>query len=638
VRKNLHFTIFTAILTLAVLLGAYLGFMRYRQEVQNRTVELVIDLNDLKKMAAYEKKPLSPILDQVRKLGISGIGVFEETLPDAGVMGEIYYADGSGIMREKDLIPAFSSLVKNNRIKAGRTYLYISEPAAKQRIYSQLRWAVGEGAIRFLTPNVIEVEEVESELRPLGLGISELQQKYLTEKGFWIIPRVWNDPHYNAKNMEAKVSGLKDFDCLIFDGEELLGYKDAIPDLASALKKYKIDYGYVEIVKQDGDNRLKKMMGRQTIRVHSVPKDELKKITKEEALDRFVRAVRERSVRLIYLRPFLPPQIEEPPVEYNLAYLEELTNKLEGAGYRLGKAEENGDFQLKGWQIVLLGAGVIIGALFLLNYFIILPLWFIYLVLVIGIFAMLLGGAAKQALLLQKYLAFTAALVFPSYAVIATFSKQWEKSFQNALYMVINILTETAIGIFLMIGLLADFRFMSGIETFPAVKIALILPVFIVGLYFLLKLGEGKLKERLLSFLDTKVSLLSVFAGLLVLGAMGVLIARSGNFVLPVPAFEKYFRNWLEMVLFIRPRTKEFLIGYPVLFAAAFYYLRGNKTWLWLLAAIGTIAPISVYNTFSHIHTPLIISFIRTLNALVLGILFGYIVWWVLNRLLPEKR
>jgi hypothetical protein len=233
----------------------------------------------------------------------------------------------------------------------------------------------------------------------------------------------------------------------------------------------------------------------------------------------------------------------------------------------------------------------------------------------------------------QKGLAWLAAVVFPSYAVVATFSKERKQTtslFYAAVLLLINVVAETSLGIFLMIGLLADYRFMSGIEVFPAVKTALVLPLLIIAFYFMTKLsGAGGLQERLRKFLETKVTLSTVIIGLFILGALGVLVARSGNFSLPVPVFEKYFRNWLEMLLYVRPRTKEFLVGYPFLFLTAYYYLKGRREWLWLLAAIGGVAPISVFNSFSHIHTPVMISLTRTFNGLALGIIIGLAAGWL---------
>jgi hypothetical protein len=629
------------ILTVGVLTGAYLSLLRYQAERESRTVELVVDLNDLKKMAAFEKKPLGPILDGIRALGISGVGVFEETLPDAAAAGEIFYAKGSGILRFKNLNPMLSDLTRSGRIKPSLTYLYIPEDNVRKRIYNQLKFALGKNALKFLNRSTIQVNEIEEELRPLGLGISESQDKYLQDKGFRVVPRVWNDPRYHLGNIEDKISGLKGHDLIIFDGEEILGYPEAIPALASALKKFGIRYGYVEIVKQAGDTALRKRMGRDLVRVHSVPKDELKKIHKEEALDRFVRAVRERSIRLIYLRPFLPPQIDAFPVEYNLGYLGELKTRLEGAGYTLGRAEEPSKLRVQGWQIMLLGLGVVIGGLLLLNCFVALPVWLMYLLLFLAAGLMYLAGALGHRLLLQKFLALSAALVFPSYAVISTFSHPREgpdPSFREAVLLIVNITMETIIGIFLMLGLLADYRFMSGIETFPAVKIALTLPLLIVGACLLWKSEQGKLRAMITKYLNMKVSLLTVGGGIILLGAFAVLVARSGNFVLPVPAFEKYFRNWLEMLLFIRPRTKEFLVGYPFIFAAAFFYIKGKRGWLWLLAAIGAVAPVSVFNSFSHIHTPLQVSAVRSFNGLVLGVLIGCIAWFFIKRFYKKKE
>ena len=626
------------VLTAAVLLGAYLGFVRFLNEIGGRTVEIVVDLNDLKRLAAFEKESLSRVLDEVKKAGISEVGVFEETLPDAAALGELSYAKGSGLLRLKN--PVFLPLIQAGRIKPDRTYIFIPDQPVRRRISNQLKWALGDKSIKFLTKHVIEVDEAEEELRVLGLGVSESQRQFLTARGFGIVPRVTHDPRYHLGNIEAKISGLKDFGLVIFDGEKIIGYPDAVPALSDALKKFKLKYGYIEIVKQEGDRRLKKLMGPEIVRVHSVPKDELEKISRAEVLDRFVRAARERGVRLIYLRPFLPPQIDAYPVAYNLGYFETLRSRLEAAGFVLGPAESNPRLNVAGWQIVLLGAGVLVGGLFLLDAFVALPIWLMYFFFLAGLSFAGYAVSVGQFLAAQKTLAWLAALIFPAYAVISTFSNERKRAghvFYGAAIAIVNILAETSIGIFLMIGLLADGRFMSGVEVFPAVKTALTLPVITVALYFILRSGEGGLRDRLTKFLETRITILTALAGVVVLAALAALVARSGNFSLPVPGFEKHFRNWLEMVMSVRPRTKEFIVGYPFLFLAAVYYLKGKRQWLWLLAAIGAVAPISVFNAFSHIHTPVVISLARTFNGLILGLLVAWIVGLIAGRYLTKE-
>jgi len=122
----------------------------------------------------------------------------------------------------------------------------------------------------------------------------------------------------------------------------------------------------------------------------------------------------------------------------------------------------------------------------------------------------------------------------------------------------------------------------------------------------------------------------------MVMGGLGLYLARSGNFVLTVPVFEVYFRNFLEALFFIRPRTKEFIIGYPFLYLAAVALLRGRPGWLWILAALGVIAPVSILNTFSHIHTPLVISMVRTVNGLVLGVAIGLVLVFIADHFIKK--
>ncbi|MBN3032682.1 MAG: hypothetical protein JW873_01160 [Candidatus Saganbacteria bacterium] len=631
-NKNFGRGVLVAVLTAAVLLGAYLGIVRFFAEALGRQVRLVVDLDGVKEMAACEKRPLAEVLGRIREAGISAAGVFEETLPDAAAAGELAYAKGSGVLRLK--APLFAPLWRGQALDPDSTYLYIPEARVRARIAGELAWVFGAQAVKPVGQLFLAVDAAEEELRGLGLGIAQAQRKFLAARGFTIVPRLKYDPRYNAGNIGQKISALAGYNLVIFDGDKLPGCPDALPELARALKKHRLKYGAIEIIKQEGSGRLKKLMGAGALRVHSIPRDELEKIDRDEALDRFVRAVRERGVKVIYLRPFLPPQIDAPPVEYNVAYFRELTNRLDATGYRRGSALPGPRLAVKGWQVLILGAGVIVGALFLLESFFPLPLPLVYLLFTAGLGCVFLCGAAGQLLLAQKGLAFLAAAVFPASAVINTFPRHGPVKaapWRAALMAVVNVLAETSVGIFLMVGLLADSRFMSGVEVFPAVKLALIVPVLLVAFYFL----EVKNIKELLA---TRITLLTALLGVLALAALAVIVARSGNFTLPVPGFEKTFRSWLETLLYVRPRTKEFLIGYPALFLAALYYFRGGRRWLWLLAALGVIAPVDVFNSFSHIHTPLLISLTRTFSGLALGLLAGALAGRLARRWLDKAE
>ena len=108
-------------------------------------------------------------------------------------------------------------------------------------------------------------------------------------------------------------------------------------------------------------------------------------------------------------------------------------------------------------------------------------------------------------------------------------------------------------------------------------------------------------------------------------GAGAVYILRTGNFGLPVANMEIVLREFLEKVLVVRPRTKEFLIGHPALYILL-RERRGKAAWLMPVAVIGQL---SMVNTFSHIHTPLLVTLIRT----GYGLVFGYIIGWTVYQL-----
>jgi len=614
--------IFSIVLTAAVLTGGLLAYQRHVIESASKTVELVMDWRDIQTLSALSKYPTDKLLTDIKARGITSIGLFEETLNDAAAMGEIYHAGGSGILRIKALNPILSDLVSKREIKPEKTYLLSYNPEIRKRIMRQLHYTLPNGSIRNIGEKVIELDESEIMLKDIGVGMSEAVRGYLIKKGFSIVPRVSNDPRYDV---EGKISELAGSSAIIFDGEEILGYPDKINVLAKAMKKNGIKYGNVEIVKQNGDKKLKHLMGDQVVRVHSIPKDELLKVNKDEALIRFSRAVKERSIRLIYVRPFLPPQIAEDPIKYHLQYLSEIKTELEEAGYQMGKASAISGLQPAGWQIIVIGLGVAVILLLLIDQFISVPWYLMWLVFILSPFVMVAVGAESRGFMLEKTLAFLAAVSVPAYAVISQYSRKDQvlasgNVIINSILMMMNALAECAIGIFLITGLFANTRFMLGAEEFIGIKLALILPVLIVILYFI-----PRSKEKALDFLNQKISMLYILIALMLIGVFGVLLARSGNFTLPVPGFEKYARQLLETVLGIRPRTKEFLIGYPFLIMAGILFLKSKKEWLWILLAIGVIGPISLINSFTHIHSPLLVSLMRSINGLALGVIIGAI-------------
>jgi hypothetical protein len=110
-------------------------------------------------------------------------------------------------------------------------------------------------------------------------------------------------------------------------------------------------------------------------------------------------------------------------------------------------------------------------------------------------------------------------------------------------------------------------------------------------------------------------------------------LTRTGN-AGQVSGVEMHFRSVLENTFGVRPRTKEFLFGHPLLFAGIFLALRYR--WAMVLLVVGTMAQLSMVDTFAHIHTPLILSFTRILLGIGIGLIVGLViiaVWQIAEKL-----
>ncbi|MER3496278.1 MAG: hypothetical protein C4321_04645 [Chloroflexota bacterium] len=173
-------------------------------------------------------------------------------------------------------------------------------------------------------------------------------------------------------------------------------------------------------------------------------------------------------------------------------------------------------------------------------------------------------------------------------------------------------------------------------EAFAGVKVAVFLPVAAIGAYAFSQLADFR------GALRSPITWGAALIGLVVLAVLGILIVRSGNDApAGVSGGELAFRGLLENLLPVRPRTKEFLIGFPALvfgfawLASAGYdraRLRGAGGWVALLLMLGGIALTDVVNTFCHIHTPLAVSGLRVALGLLAGGVFGSVLWLIFRK------
>ncbi len=619
-----------AVLTVALITAAYLAFNRFVNESNNSVVELAIDSQDIPKLLVGRNIPLESVVYKLKDAGISTIAIQEENLERGQKEGSLVWAPGYQLIAEGGAAySAFQGLLSEGNVYPGGIYIY-PLGGNYSRILETLKIYFKEDQIS-TDGRMIELTAPFDEATRLGFGVNPELYSYYTSKGFYVIPRLRNATHFPANYIEKKMVLLnrsKSFSLVIFDEKEVLGFPDKIAQTADALKYNNLKYGLVEIIEQKGSAQLSSLMEDRVVRVHSIAEEELQTMKPEQAVERISRAVKERGIKVVYLRPFLNLEDYSQTLEYNLDYFSTVRKSLESRGFVIGQANSISMMRLNPWELILLTLGVAAGLILLLEA--------ILEVDELTVFAIILGMgllavAARLigvSLLWQKGMAFSAAVIFPTYAVISAFTKRSTfngPTINNLLLLFGNVIMDAVIGIFLIIGLLADSRFLLGSELFSGIKVALLLPIVIVAVYFFLKEYAGKVWIGLKDILETNVPLVEVLLGAFLILLMVVAAARSGNFNFFIPSAEKHLRSLLETLLMVRPRTKEFLIGMPFLVVAANYYLQGKQKWLWLFLSVAMIGLVSLTNTFCHAHSPLMVSFMRSLNGIVLGLLVGFV-------------
>lgn len=171
-------------------------------------------------------------------------------------------------------------------------------------------------------------------------------------------------------------------------------------------------------------------------------------------------------------------------------------------------------------------------------------------------------------------------------------------------------------------SLLAGLDYYINSLIFRGIKISLILPIayciVAYGIIFAEKKENYVVKAVELLNMQIKVYWMLVAA---VIGAVAAIyLVRSGN-VTEISAFESFMRNSITEIMTARPRTKEFLVGWPCL-ALFVYYVKNtdSKLFKWCFAVGSSILFASVINSFCHVFTSVSIIYSRVVNGLLVGI------------------
>jgi len=409
---------------------------RVLMETSGNAVEFVVDAQDLIVVSQYKADReafLREWLAAYRDAGVGAAAVYESTLEEL---------DASGAIRL--LAAKEAQLASGAAGTAGRTYdnrTYVLFAGEKER--AALEPVIREGFARFdigveawtadgLPGLAIDAGQREAVLVPLDPN--PLLVDLVREYGFRLAVRLSDVAPYDHGRLDAMLGRLKDAgaDMLVFSGKQVTGFEDdenamALTGMAELVKKYDLVVAVIEqpmAKQQKGIGKLASLTDYRTVRLHSVLEEET--FTDAQTLaDRFVLAVKDRNIRVIYLNPAARVDRELPRPEHSahnlLVSLKDpdfgAVERIRALGFELGPPKPF-DVVNPGWELpfkllVIIGAVALIARM--AAYF--LP-WMTLPVFLFGL-AATAGLYALSPTLAMQALALLAAVSAPTAAVIA---------------------------------------------------------------------------------------------------------------------------------------------------------------------------------------------------------------------------
>ena len=640
------------VLAFLILLGAlvcgYISWERYHVEKNATTVEMVYDYNNIVESASVEHSSMEHLFSLYKKSGITSLAIYDETLEKLMNHGHVLVYRGSEMMIKYH---EYSENISANKIYIQPT-LVGTDRSYFEELKKNLFHLIRADDIRMVTLDGVETIEVNASYHrlltmPLGIFVSTV--KDAEKSGLYLVLRPHNEPHITKEwidNFLAVVDASDHISAVLFQGKEVLGYKEHLGYVANELKKRHIPIALVEaqsqlgFEKQAGIVDLAKQSNYQAVRAYAMSKDELIKIDPKEAASRFYISTIERNIRLNLFPSYKFAIGGHTLAETNAAYISDVTNRIENHGFSVGKASVMEAY----FPNQIMKSVAIVGAVSMGVWFLILLIpyvgKYVWSIEILAVMLFELMFFCVHATLTTQLLALVCAVATPVIVVTLFIDyclKRKKEAYQSRGYMGIfgeSVILLWVCGAFSLIGalyvsgLLSDIRFLLEMEIFRGVKLTFVLPIIFVSLIYIQRFPFfGKSVSDGHDFIRfvKKFCQVDIKLGLLVLlGALGVaglvFVGRSGNNGAPVPHFEIVLRRFLESIMYARPREKEFLLGHPAVFLSLVaLYKKWPQIIHYLLIVAVTVGQGSIVETFAHMRSPFILSFIRGIDGLAVG-------------------
>lgn len=653
------------ILLIALIACLSVAFLRQRTETHANRVELAMDYQDFIAMSRSFGYDSENFLRALRNAGLTSLAVTEELGQNIGsdntnasVMTGAQIVNQSRIAPVAD--PVLAKMVAQNTIKPDAMYLLVNNPQTYARYRQQLALHFEPkttSVLRDKRPWLLEVRTQVDYFNNIAFGIPVDQLELAKRLHFLVVPRFQNDERFGEPQIQKLFGDVAAVDpkisTIIFFGQrnQVMGYPDHLADAAAVFKAPPhYNFGTIETYDdaqiQKGNDTLAKDVPGQTVRVQAIARTELDKITLQDVIARYILGVRERNVRVVYLRPWGHEDQGRSIEATNIYMVHEIATQLVDHGFRLGPATPIP--QYKGDNKILVG----VACLAVPSVFVLLLAFFgwyrpSWAIAAYALTLLVYGGGVllHHEMFARSAIALVGAMLFATAAFLVFGQAYFEEPSATAGRQLLRSAGWTIvacavalIGALLVVGVMSAPLAMEEIERFRGVKFVIALPALIALALYLFSGRFNSGVEKPQDVLFANVRAYHLFIGIAMIAGAALLVMRSGNQSDIAPSqFELSLRHGLTSLLSVRPRFKEFLIGYPAMMLVPALALPHRRAVGWLLALCAGVGIGDVIDTFSHLHTPLLISLFRVFNGLVAGIIIGGVLIVIYRRFLLRR-
>lgn len=618
---------------LGFMVAAHRSWQYHRYQARQKGIETVMSLHDVMSLADRTGFSLSAVLTQLRASGaVSAIAIEETTIADLVRDGRVSIWRGSDLMSlaRLGLIGPWSPLsdaLLHTQIDSKRLYIWADTPTLYDTLYHRFYAEMPGRVVGLPGLQLMGLFGDTDDILAQGMGFSPKINQAIASYGFRLIPRLANSTLITPASMALKTQHMTRDSFLpvvIFDGTAVMGFPGLLTTTQAILDRRGFQIGVVEFNDQKGLPPLARHAPHRVVRVHSLSDGEVENLSTDTVIRRYVRAVKERSVGVLVFKPPLATDAHSKAhalLPATILSMQSVVASLRANGYHVGRDWTHPPFAAPSvWEWVLMAWGVaaligFLGMAFGLSPSIGLLGSGVALLLYLG--QSLVGHTLHEWV---RVLALMAAIALPACLMIGVWVHEaWDTlPFPWAIPLTRFVLTVAGVlmgGVY-MNGVMTIPELTSGTMGFMGVKVAFVLPIALVLLRWVQQQGA------LISLRRHWQSPVQWGEAFLVIGGVvmvAIYLIRSGNDMAGhVSAIEISLREKLEQWFWVRPRTKEWLIGYPILGLAALPFAWARR-WRPFCLAVGSVALVSGINSFCHVHTPVWVSVCRSLWGGLIG-------------------